>query len=282
MVTDDHGKPVRGGEPPQAFDLPLPLQLRPSSAAARRAFANCVEGGRRRGPQRSRAEIVSVDGVPPNEYLLRVKAEAVRRALLSCIPPDRLDLLDRGLSVLDPSDQHPGDILAWLGNPDARTLILAGPTGNGKTQAGYAMQVHAATAGAAMRDGRGCVEVRPLVCRAIDVNSYIASLRPDGSAEPAWKLRDQVYSCELLLGDDLGAELDSEEMTVFMRTELANLQTYRQDRRLRTIWTTNRRGSELKKMVGSRMWSRLHKDVTTITFKGPDRRKLSMEKELDW
>ncbi len=223
-----------------------------------------------------------MDGVPPDRYLMEVKAKARHRALLSCIPPDRQDLLETGLSALDPADQHPTELLAWLNDPDARTLILAGPLGNGKTRAGLAAQVHAATVGAAMRDRHGRAEVRPLVCRAIEVNSYLASLRPDGSDAPAWKLRDQVYSCELLLGDDLGAELDSEEMTVFARTELAALQSHRLEHRLRTIWTTNKRGSDLKTMVGGRMWSRLHKNVSTITFRGPDRRKLSMEEELDW
>jgi hypothetical protein len=276
VKSEDSG--IRGGVPERAMDVGLPRQLQPTSAAAARAFRECFADGARRGPGRSRAEVNSVDGVPPNELVERDQAEARRKALESCIPPARIEILKKGLGILD-DDQHASEILAWLNDPHARTLILAGPPGNGKTEAGYAAQVHAATEGAVITDRRGRVVKRPLLCRATDVNTYIASLRPDGSAEPAWKLRDRLYACELLLGDDLGAELDDVEMTAFMREELAKLQTHRLEHNLRTIWTTNRRGPALKTMVGSRMWSRLHEQSTAITFTGPDRRKLSA---LEW
>lgn len=269
---------VRGGIPPQFMDV-LPRQLRPQTPAALRAFAVCHADGARNAEAGRRAEVNTVDGVPPSEVVQRDQAEARRKALLSCIPPARQACLEKGLSVLDRGDQHPDDLLAWLMDPEARTLILAGPPGSGKTEAGYAAEVHAATEGAAMQGKNGRITVRPLLVRAVDVNTYIAALRPDGSAEPAWKLRDRVYTCELLLGDDLGAELDSEEMTAFMRDELARLQTWRLEHNLRTIWTTNRRGPVLQTMVGSRMWSRMHEQSSAITFTGRDRRKMSA---LEW
>lgn len=224
-------------------------------------------------------DVNRVDGVPPNEIVQRDQAEARRRALYSTVPPARADILEHGLGILDPADQHPAEIRAWLMDPEARTLILAGPPGNGKTEAGYAALVTGTTEGAAMQARSGASKVRSVLVRAVDVNSYIAALRPDGSAEPAWKLRDRVYTCELLLGDDLGAELDSEEMTVFMRDELARLQTYRLEHNLRTIWTTNRRGADLQRMVGGRMWSRLNERSHRVVFTGPDRRKLT---PLEW
>jgi hypothetical protein len=277
---------MRGGMPEQfggaAAKQAILAKLSLMPPAVRERFQECYEDGRRRGAVRSAepvAERISLDGVPPNELVARRQAETRQKALLSCIPPARTDLLQKGLRALDAADQHPDEILAWLNDPDARTLILAGPTGNGKTEAGYAAQVHAATVGAAMTDRRGRVSTRSLLCRAVDVNSYLAALRPDGGADPAWTLRDRVYTCDLLLGDDLGAELDNEEMKAFVRDELARLQTWRLEHNLRTIWTTNRRGHELRTMVGGRMWSRMHERSVAITFTGPDRRKLS---KLDW
>lgn len=279
MVTSDGN--TRGGTPQQLGDAARPsilATLRQMPASIRSAWAEQYEQGQRSGMARP-GDFYAVDGVPPNEMVERNRAMLRRKALMSCIPPDRSELLRRGLSDLDAADQHPMDIRAWLANPEGRTLILAGPTGNGKTEAGYAALVHAAMEGAAMTDRFGRVTTRPLLCRSMDVNSYIAALRPDGAEDPAWKLRDRVYNCELLLGDDLGAELDTEEMTVFMRDELARLQTWRLEHRLRTIWTTNRRGKDLRTMVGGRMWSRMNQQSTAIRFTGPDRRQLSA---LDW
>jgi hypothetical protein len=273
MVMSDNSA-IRGGMPERAGAVMLPRQLTLPAKLRKLYVAGC---------QATAAghvqNVNEVDGVPPNEVVARDQAEARRKALVSTVPPARTDILERGLNGLDRADQHPDEILAWLMDPEARTLILAGPPGNGKTEAGYAAQVHAATEGAAMPTRHGGSKVRPLLVRAIDVNTYIAALRPDGSSDPVWRLRDRVYSCELLLGDDLGAELDSAEMTSFMRDELARLMTWRLEHNLRTIWTTNRRGDDLQLMVGSRMWSRLNERAERIVFTGRDRRKLT---PLEW
>lgn len=280
MTRSNDGE-LRGGTPEAAMAVALPHLLRPSTPKVANLVAASFAEGRRRAAPAQRAKVVvnTVDGAPPSETVVQRQREVRQAALLATVPPDREHLLETGLSALDDSDQHPSEIREWLADPKARTLILAGPPGNGKTMAGYAALVHAATEGAAMQHRRSHKDSDPLLVRAIDVNSYIAALRPDGSAEPAWKLRDQVYNCELLLGDDLGAELDSEEMTAFMRDELARLQTWRLEHRLRTIWTTNRRGSVLRTMVASRMWSRMHQQSTAIRFIGRDRRVVSA---LDW
>jgi hypothetical protein len=267
------------GRLPQSMgEIGLPPSLRIAAAGRLPQIAECVEDGRRRSApaQRAAIKVNEVDGVPANHLVEAAQAEARRSALISCIPPAREHCLEKGLDGLDPDDQHPDELRAWLEDPDALTLILAGPPGNGKTEAGYAALVHAGTVGAAMHAKR---RHGPRLVRAFDVNTYIAALRPDGAAEPAWKLRDRAYTAEVLFGDDLGAELDSVEMTAFMRDELARLQTYRLEHKLRTIWSTNRRGPVLQTMVGSRMWSRLHEQATAITFTGEDRRKLSA---LDW
>lgn len=276
-MVKSEGSEIRGGMPQSMGEIGLPPNLRIAAADRLPQIAECVEDGRRRSApaQRAAIRVNEVDGVPANHLVEAAQAEARRSALISCIPPAREHCLEKGLDGLDP-DQHPDEMRAWLEDPDALTLILAGPPGNGKTEAGYAGLVHAGTVGAAMHAKR---RHGPRLVRAFDVNTYIAALRPDGAAEPAWKLRDRAYSAEVLFGDDLGAELDSVEMTAFMRDELARLQTYRLEHKLRTIWSTNRRGPVLQTMVGSRMWSRLHEQSTAITFTGPDRRKLSA---MDW
>jgi DNA replication protein DnaC len=274
------GSDVRGGTPTAAMEVALPRQLQPRTPDLVKLVAASFADGRTRcAPEkRAKIDVTPIDGALPGAVVGEQQKEVRQKALLSAVPPAREHLLETGLDALDSGDQHPDDLREWLEDPNARTLILAGPPGNGKSEAGYAALVHAATHGAAMRHKKSH-DGGPVLVRAIEVNSYIAALRPDGSADPAWKLRDRVYNCELLLGDDLGAELDSEEMTAFMREELARLQTWRLEHKLRTIWTTNRRGPTLQTMVGSRMWSRMHEYSTQITFKGHDRRVLS---KLDW
>lgn len=265
---------VRGGVPARAGAVLLPKHL----ALPPRLRKLYVAGCQAAAAGQVENSVNTVDGVPPSQVVERDQAEARRKALLSAVPPARKLCLEKGLDALDPADQHPGELLDWLNNPEARTLILAGPPGSGKTMAGYATLAHAATHGAAMQSGRRH-GVRPVMVRAWEVNAYVVALRPDGDEQPAWKLRDRAHQCELLLADDLGAELDNEEMTVHMRDEIARLLTYRLEHNLRTIITTNRRGPELQRMTGGRLWSRLNERSEAITFVGEDRRMLTA---LEW
>jgi len=183
-----------------------------------------------------------------------------------------------GLSVLHP-DQYPGELQAWLDDPYARTLLLAGRTGCGKTQAAFAAAAQAARYGAMTTDKRtGAVLRRPLIVRAWPVNQYLRELMPEGSPEPIWSVRHRAVWAELLILDDLGAELD-DVATSFMRKEIADLLDARLERWLRTIFTTNHEPKVVETRLGERLWSRLSEDSTALAFRGPDRRTV---KPLTW
>lgn len=218
------------------------------------------------------------DDVPVSELLERQQADNRRAALRAAVPEGRVDTVKAGLACLNANDQHPGALREWLANPAALTAILVGPTGSGKTQAAYATAVESVLTGAAMRGRDGQVKVRPLLVRAWTVNGYMAELRPDGSPDPVWSIRDRARIAELLVLDDLGAEYDS-AASQHVRTELGELLSYRLDRDLRTIFTTNLRSKVLKDKIGAPLMSRLAQQCTVLEFTGPDRRAVQ---PLDW
>lgn len=215
--------------------------------------------------------------VPPNELIERHKAEIRRAALRDAVPAGRVERVRAGLACLDAADQHPAQLRAWLADPDALTAILVGPTGSGKTEAAYASAVEAVTVGAAIRD-RGVVKTKSLLVRAWTVAGYLAELRPDGSPDPVWAIRNRARVAELLILDDVGAELDG-HASQHARTELVELMSYRLDRDLRTILTTNLRSEQLKDKVGAPLMSRLKQQCVLLEFTGPDRRDLN---DLSW
>lgn len=217
------------------------------------------------------------DEVEASEEAKREQAKVRRDALLKLLPDKRAECV-AGLSCLD-ADQHPLELQAWLDDSRARTLILAGGTGTGKSQAAYATAAHAARYGAVMWDGRRRrAQRRPLIVRGGPVNNYLRALRPDGSPDPVWQVRNEAVWAELWLGDDLGAELD-EVGTRFMREEVADLLDARLERNLRQIYTTNLAAEDLAARLGSRMWSRLQEESTLLVFTGRDRR---VRRELSW
>lgn len=219
------------------------------------------------------------EDVPPSELIERRQEEIRAAALRACVPSGRVARAWRGLACLDPADQCPVELRRWLDDPDALTLIMAGTTGSGKTDAAYALAVEAASlTGAATRNRRGDAVARKLLVRAWTYNGYLMELRPDGSPDPVWTIRDRARTAELLILDDLGAEVDG-QASQHARTEMGELLSYRVDRRLRTIVTTNLRGGALKAAIGAPALSRLKQDATIVKFLGPDRRNLN---DLDW
>lgn len=255
---------VRGGEPVRmgaVVGLPFRVPARIAAAVAAGAVGSDVDA----------------DELPVADEVARRQAQVRRDALLRCLPDKRMNCL-RGLACLD-ADQHAAELRVWLDDPSARTLILAGGTGTGKTQAAYAVAGHAARYGAAMlARTTGVAKIRPLIVRAWEVNAYLAELRPEGSQDPIWAIRDRARWAELLILDDLAAELD-DIGTPHMRRELADLLGWRLERNLRTVFTTNHGAVVVEQRLGDRLWSRLQENSTALRFLGNDRRKL---RPLEW
>lgn len=250
-------------------------QLRFPPAHLRERLADETEAGRRAAKEAG-APVDAAEDVPASEIVLRQQREIRAKALRDCLPLNREDA-HRGLACLE-GDQHAEELAAWLADPLARTLILAGRTGSGKTQAAYAVAAEACHRGAAMIGRGGAVATRELLVRAWTVNGYLAELRPDGSPDPVWQIRDRARTAELLILDDLGAETDA-ETTEFIRRELVELLEWRLERRLRTVVTTNLKSMPLQQRFGDRLMSRLVQDATALQFLGPDRRNL---RRLEW
>ena len=274
MTTTIGPRLPRGDMPAGGIVPALPFRV---PAAAQRIALEAAEAARER---RSRGEPIGGDvtnGAEVSEEVKRQQAEVRRAALLNLLPPKR-ENCRQGLACLD-EDQHPLELQAWLDDPHARTLILVGRPGNGKTQAAYATAAHSARFGAMMWNSKtGSGERRPLIVRGWTVNNYHRELMPDGSPEPVWSVRHRAIWAELLILDDLGAELD-DTASQFMRKELADLLDARLERNLRTIFTTNHESAVVEKRLGDRMWSRLQEDSTSLVFTGPDRRAM---RTLSW
>lgn len=161
------------------------------------------------------------------------------------------------LSTLD-ARQYPQRIAAWLADPEARTLVLVGGTGTGKTKAAIAAGYAAA--------GQG------VHTRFISQLDYLLALRPGGTDHPG-DFRERYMGTGLLILDDLGAE--TEDATQFVRQEIVALldSRLRQDRR--QIITTNLMPDVLADAFGDRTVSRLRDRAVVLPIEGDDRRNLA-------
>jgi hypothetical protein len=154
-------------------------------------------------------------------------------------------------------EQKPGHVRAWLDDPAATILVLAGPTGRGKTRIGFAVGNLLAESGT--------------YCYAISHNRWLDSLKPDGSDEPPWKIRRRVQNAEFLIVDDFGAELDpAVRVSEFVGRETTDMLSARLRPGKRTIITTNRTSEQLAVMFSDRIISRLKQGSTALIIQGPD------------
>ncbi|WP_431976100.1 hypothetical protein [Micromonospora haikouensis] len=282
----------RGGEPQQASWLAkglvraLPNHLRDS--LIREAADRAAEAKRAKAAGLPAPRTETTDEVPASDLVQRQQAEAREKALQACLPDDRMSA-DLGLTSLY-DDQNADAIAAWLADPDKLTAIFAGTTGSGKTQAAYATAAEATRRGAATRLRSGKVITKGLLVREWTMHGYLAELRPNGSPDPVWRVRDRARTAELLIINDLAAEMEHEtEARDFVRKELLELLEYRINHRYRTIFTTNLRAKDydhggvrsvgLETRLGARLWSRLQDRADAFVFTGPDRRTLSA---LNW
>lgn len=154
---------------------------------------------------------------------------------------------------------HP-DVHAWacrylLKPKESPSLLIAGPTGTGKTWQAYGALRIAVTSAA-----------KP-TWQATTFADFVASLRP--SAKDPEASLDRYRTAQLLLVDDLGAAKSSE----WVEETAYRLLNHRYEAMLPTIFTTNLPLAELREGLGDRLASRLVEICDRVVLTGPDRRR---------
>lgn len=148
------------------------------------------------------------------------------------------------------------DLRDWLATlpgrlQDTQSLLIAGPTGTGKTYAGYAT-IRA-------------VEVRSW--RAVTYADFCAQVRPSGK-DPEQTF-ERYARADLLFLDDLGAAKGSE----WVEETTYRLINRRYEAKLPGIFTTNIPLAQLREVLGERVSSRLVEMCRQVVLGGPDRRR---------
>jgi DNA replication protein DnaC len=133
-------------------------------------------------------------------------------------------------------------------------LVLAGPTGTGKTRLAYAITRHL------------FVEREISSWALLPMPMLLSMLRPGGSGDA--DSFTHLATHDLLVLDDVGAERPT-DWTVEQMDALVDL---RWRYGLPTIVTTNLTGAEFRAHVGDRVHSRLVVDGVAVTLTGADRR----------
>lgn len=170
--------------------------------------------------------------------------------------------------------EHP-EISAWVDEyvqcpSRARSLMIMGPVGTGKTWAAYgALRQAAVRSLKPNRVGRYILGN----WAAVTFPDFIAHMRPgyytkneDMNSEKYMQL---LRSVPVLLVDDLGVSKGTE----WVEDVTHRLVSGRYDDELPTIYTTNLAPKELEQVIGARMTSRLAEQCVTVRLVGNDRRR---------
>lgn len=196
------------------------------------------------------------------EHQARVRAQAWRNCLVEA---DHKDYIGWTLDQLDEL-QNPRILRGYVDglaewNPPVLNLILPGRVGAGKTAAAVAV-------------GTAAVERHGLLTRLVKHSTYLAWLRPDGAPHglTPWRIRHRHRTAQLLILDDLGAELDG-EATEFVRGETTDLLGDRLTAGRPTVVTTNLDRDRMETVLRERTVSRLGGRAHVATVRGPDRRR---------
>lgn len=246
--------------------------------AEKRDDSHTGRSGDRRQPQRlgdlthrleellrSRPQDTSAGEKPPvwenvAEHQADVRARAWR-ASLHVASHD--DYADWRINQLHP-DQQPSVLRNYVSavRRGARiiNLVMAGRVGSGKTTAAIAV-------------GNAAVLERGMMTRLVKHSTYLTWLRPGGAPHdlPPWQVRDRFTRADLLILDDLGAEID-EEATEFVRRETNDLIGDRLAAGRPTVVTTNLTSEQLEAVLRERMVSRLGARAHVVKFTGTDKR----------
>ncbi|MGX1851684.1 ATP-binding protein [Streptomyces sp. NPDC055299] len=142
------------------------------------------------------------------------------------------------------------------GIAEGPSLLIAGPTGTGKTHQAYGAIRTLLAAGVRLR------------WEAVTAADLYARLRPR-SGHDAERDLQTLARCPLLLLDDLGAAKNS-EWTEELTYRLIN---HRYEHLRPTLITTNLPTTDLRTALGDRIASRLAEMTQRVILTGPDRRR---------
>ncbi|MFF9013575.1 ATP-binding protein [Streptomyces sp. NPDC014870] len=142
------------------------------------------------------------------------------------------------------------------GISEGPSLLIAGPTGTGKTHQAYGAIRALLAAGVRLR------------WEAVTAADLYARLRPRSGHDAERELQTMA-KCPLLLLDDLGAAKTS-EWTEELTYRLIN---HRYEHLRPTLITTNLPTADLRTALGDRVASRLAEMTERVILDGPDRRR---------
>lgn len=174
------------------------------------------------------------------------------------IPPRYAD------ASLDREDVWGWLLLALVRPKDSPSLLLAGPTGTGKTHLAFATLRLASEAGH-----------KTLPWVATSTAALYGDLRPSAKRDSE-AIFTKVMNAPLLLLDDLGAA----KTTEWTEEITYRLIDHRYNHCLPSIFTTNARKGELTEILGDRTGSRLTEMCQKVVLQGTDRRRTPAEPGL--
>jgi DNA replication protein DnaC len=136
-------------------------------------------------------------------------------------------------------------------------VFLTGGVGSGKTHMAAAWALEAAAAGD--------------VIHWVNAAAHLSAIRANFNGGPQVETPAEIARADLVVIDDLGAERPTE----WVRESLYVLvdAIYEQERRL--IVTSNLKLSQIARLLGERIASRLAEMCPVVTLDGPDRRRLT-------
>lgn len=201
---------------------------------------------------------------------LESRADIVRAAVLRHTRTIPAAYRSATLATLD-QNQHAADIRRWLDDPKAKTLILHGPAGTGKTHAGYAALVEhvldtALRPAAPPHPGPSgwSPVLRPQVM-ATTIAGLLDSLRGERD-EQLWT---DIKTASLVLLDDL-AHVRVTDWAAEQHWTLAN---ERSNSDVKTIITTNAGHTALVEAWGGPAMDRWRNGCVVLKFTGTSRRQ---------
>lgn len=170
--------------------------------------------------------------------------------------------------------EHP-EVRAWIQQyiaapSEARSLLIMGPVGSGKTHAAYGA-LRAAAVHSLKPNRAGRYILGSWVSTTFP--DFVSLMRPRGFAErddmTSEKYMLSLRETPLLLLDDLGVG----KATEWTEEVTHRLVSGRYDDMRPTIYTTNLAPKDLDQVIGARMVSRLVEQCDRVSLLGADRRR---------